>query len=496
MNSFHHRTGVFSVKKTFITIMPDKSGAFMEASRIISRVGANITRVSYNKAVDTRMLFLDVSGTKKQLEIISEELREMGYIPNGEENARVLLLDFVLPDVPGALLPVLELIHEYQFNISYISSNENDTGIQNFRMGLFIENPDALRDFLERGSALCEIHVVEYDEGELVLDNAVFYMSFANRMARQLDLPRRKAYALMTHSNRIMQMLDEKNEPPHKTFDYIGRFADMLARFKGENFKPIITRREIIGGELYCIEPPCGSNTYILHIGGELLFVDSGFAIYAPEMVALLRRMFPNYDEMHRSIVITHPDIDHCGMLPMFDEIYVSRIAYLHFQHENDNEPNYRERNPAHAPYCAISRVLSKYIPPEMTHLLLIDDLPDDPADPLCPIGGFDFGGLRFELFRGNGGHVDGEVVILCEEEGLVFTGDIMVNIKGFSKEQAAFNRLAPYLMTSVNMDSTRANAERDALLARFPREKYLYCCGHGALMNRSEDPFIIEEIQ
>lgn len=482
--------------KTFITKMPDKSGAFLEASRLISSVGANITRVSYNKAVDTHTLFLDVSGTRRQLDTISEGLRDMGYFQNMDDNAQVMLLEFLLQDVPGAVVPVLELIHQYNFNISYISSSENGSAFQNFKMGLFVENHDEIRDFLSKASALCEIRVIDYDESERVLDNTVFYMGFANRMVQKLKLTRRKANELMTQSNRIMQMLDERGEQPHKTFDYISRVAEMLAHYKDGNFKPQISRVPLGKGEMYCIQPPCGSNTCVLHLGNELLFVDCGFAIYAPEMVALLRSIFPNYDEMHRSIVITHPDIDHCGMLPMFDEIYVGHTAYMHFQHENDNEPNYRERNPAHAPYCAISRVLSKYIPPEMTHLLLIDDLPDDPANPLCPIGGFDFGGLHFDLFRGNGGHVDGEVVILCEEEGLVFTGDIMVNIKGFSKEQAAFNRLAPYLMTSVNMDSARANIERDALLARFPREKYLYCCGHGALMNRTENPFIIEEMQ
>lgn len=98
-------------------------------------------------------------------------------------------------------------------------------------------------------------------------------------------------------------------------------------------------------------------------------------------------------------------------------------------------------------------------------------------------------------MLRGNGGHVDGEVVIVCEEDQLVFTGDIMVNIEGFSRDQAAFNRLAPYLMTSVNMDSVRASIERKALIQRFPPEKYLYCCGHGALWDRRKEPAKIETL-
>ena len=477
------------MRKTYITTLPDKSGAFLEASRVIAAAGANITRASYNKAVDTHTLFIDVSGTPEQLDVISENLRRIGYIQNADGGGRVLLLEFVLRDVPGAVQSVLELIYRYNFNISYISSHENGTGYQNFRMGLFLEHPEDIRDFLERASDLCEIHIIDYDESERVLDNTVFYMRFASRLAQKMNLPRRKANELTAQSNRIMQMLDERNEPPYKTFDYIGKFADMLAHYKGTAFAPRLSRLPLrTGGMLWCIEPPCGSNTYVLERGERLLFVDSGFACYAPEMVALLRRLFPDFDERPRQMVITHPDMDHCGLMNLFDEIYVSPVARQHFELENAGEPNYRERNPAHAPYCVISRILSRYLPPEMSHLRVVDGEAEDPEAPLCPLGSFGFAGLRFDLYRGNGGHVDGEVAIVCEAESLIFSGDIVVNIPGFTREQAAFNRLAPYLMTSVNMDSRRASVERDALCARFPAEKYIYCCGHGAIWDRRSD--------
>ena len=111
------------MRKTYITTMPDKSGAFLEASRIIAAAGANITRVSYNKAVDTHTLFIDVSGEPDQLADISDALRRIGYIQDAESGSRVLLVEFVLRDVPGAVQSVLELIHQYNFNISYISSH-------------------------------------------------------------------------------------------------------------------------------------------------------------------------------------------------------------------------------------------------------------------------------------------------------------------------------------------------------------------------------------
>ena len=472
------------MKKTFITTMPDHSGAFLEASRIIAAEGANITRVSYNRAVDTHTLFLDVAGSQAQLEAITEKLRRVGYIQNHPDSARVMLVDFILQDVPGAVQPVLELISRYRFNISYINSQENGTGWQAFRMGLFIENPRDIRDFLDAAARLCEVRIVDYDESARALDNTVFYMRFAESVAKKLQFSRRQARQLTALSNQLMQMLESRNEQPYKTFDYIGRFADMLSRYRGEAFQPRLSELDLAEGfHLWCVEPPCGSNVYILRKGDELLFVDSGFAIYAPEMIALLRRMIPDFDNLGRRIVITHPDEDHCGLLNLFDEIYVSPLARRHFALENLGEPNFREQNPAHAPYTRISRILSKYFPPRMACLRVVGEGAGDSDEPIAFLGAFDFCGKRFEVYRGNGGHAVGEVAIVDPAEKLVFSGDIVVNIHGFTPPQDAFNRLAPYLMTSVNMDSAKARQEREALQRLFPPSEYTYCCGHGAIM-------------
>ena len=62
------------MKKTYVTTMPDQAGAFLRASRVIAGLGLNITRVSYNKAIDTHTLFIEVEGTRPQLELATERL--------------------------------------------------------------------------------------------------------------------------------------------------------------------------------------------------------------------------------------------------------------------------------------------------------------------------------------------------------------------------------------------------------------------------------------
>lgn len=477
------------MKKTYITSMPDHAGAFLAASRAIAEAGANITRVSYNKAVDTHTLFIDASGTPEQLKTVTERLTAIGYIPNLREDAQVMLLDFILRDVPGAVLPVLELISRYAFNISYINSQENGTGFQSFRMGLFVENPRDIRRFLDEAAQLCEVHIVEYDKSEQVLDNTVFYIGFTNTVAKKVKLKRDQLPALMAASNQIMQRLDKLNQPPHQTFDVIGKFVDMMVTYSGDRFRPRITETALKNGvSLHLIEPPCGSNTYILKKGDRLLFIDTGYACYVREMEDILRRMFPGFDSCDRSCVITHPDMDHCGLLHMFDTVYVSPLAFEHFRRENAGEPHFREEIPAHAPYCAMTRLVSHYAPPRMETLKVIGSADiDDPAQPIFPLGQLDFCGLNLTIYRGNGGHAVGEVVIVDEADKLVFSGDILVNVKGFTAPQAAYNKLAPYMMSSVNVNSALASAERRYLLDLFKPEEYAYACGHGAILRPGE---------
>ena len=49
------------MKKTYVTFMPNHIGAFLKASKCFSELGINITRVSYNKAVDSHTLFIEQS---------------------------------------------------------------------------------------------------------------------------------------------------------------------------------------------------------------------------------------------------------------------------------------------------------------------------------------------------------------------------------------------------------------------------------------------------
>ena len=67
------------MRTSFITSVPDKSGAFLKAVRIFSSLNLNIVRTSYNKAVDSHLIFLEVDGREEEIDKARQELKNLGY---------------------------------------------------------------------------------------------------------------------------------------------------------------------------------------------------------------------------------------------------------------------------------------------------------------------------------------------------------------------------------------------------------------------------------
>ena len=471
------------MKKTYVTTMPDHVGAFLKASECFSSLGINITRVSYNKAVDSHTLFIDAEGERGQLERADAELAKIGYLQSDRSERGVVLLEFTLRDVPGSVTEPLRLIHKHKLNISYISSQENGSPYQSFKMGLFVDSETQLKDFLHEAQEVCPVRVLEYNRSERVFDNSIFYQSFVSGLMKLSGLPESSRDVLLVNSNIIMQMLDEKGLSPFKTFDGISRFSELLSKCRGDAFLPRVTEHVVSGNtKINLVEPPCGSNTAILQSKDEVLFVDCGYALYREEMLKLFRRLIPDYDRMRKRIFVTHADVDHCGLLPLFDEILATRRTRECLELESRGENGFREQNPLHRPYVNICKALTFYRPPEPGRIVAPWDAPDGQTTPLAPAGFLDFGEMHFEVYQGRGGHLPGEAVLIDYRHHVAFTGDIYVNIHGMTREQSEYNKYAPVLMTSVDTDPGLCASERAAILERLGAGSWKIFGSHGAM--------------
>ncbi|NBJ14099.1 MAG: MBL fold metallo-hydrolase [Dehalobacter sp. 4CP] len=482
-------------RKSYVTRMPDKTGAFLLASKIIAKYCGNIVRVSYNKAIDLHMLFLDVEATAENHQKIAKELETVGYLKNELSETRVIEVNIKIPDQPGAVLPVLKILDHYNINISYLSSSANGTPYQDFKMGLLIENPDMIKMLLDDISTVYQIDIIEYDDFEKNLDNTIFYIRLANEMQHILCLSTEQTMEFISESNRILQMLQETGESPKKVFGYIRRFAYFISKYRGSHFSTDIDQvriSELV--TLYSIQPPCGSNTYVLASAEELVLIDTGYAIYAEEMFKILQELFPAWDTLKKRVFITHADVDHCGLLSKLEGIRVglNQKSADSLRRQSAGIPDYRENSDLGWGYSKLSRIISGYTPPNPEQFEVLDagspaPVPEEHQE-LIPIAEFTVADLAFKVFEGSGGHLYGEMIFVCEEYGLVFTGDNLVNISGFSPERAAFNSLAPYLMRSVNIDSLKATEMRKQIMRVLGeledknKKPCLVCGGHGPI--------------
>ena len=469
------------MKKTYVTSMPNHIGAFLKASKCFSALGINITRVSYNKAVDSHTLFIDAEGTEEQLRKADAELKEIGYLQSNSDKTSIVLIEFHLKDIPGSVTNILTLINNFNFNISYISSQENGTDYQQFKMGLYVEDSDKISEFLTEAEKLCKVRVIDYNSSEKVYDNSIFYNTYVLGLSQTMGLSEDVKNELLVHVNLAMQTLDEQGLSPYRTFDSISKFAELLGISKGKAFSPRISTHKITDNtEITLIEPPCGSNTIIIKSNNEVLFIDSGYACYSEEMLEVFKKCISDFENIKKTILVTHADVDHCGLLPMFDEIIVSHKTAHCLKNEYLGNDGYREKNPLHKPYINICKTLTSYkaVNPEKIKVLWnnIETL----SEPLTQSGFFDFQELHFEVYEGKGGHLPGEIVLIDYTHHIAITGDIFINTHGLTPQQAEYNQYAPILMTSVDTDPKLCAEERKAIMQRLGVGKWQIFGAHG----------------
>lgn len=468
------------MKKTYVTKMPNHIGAFLKASKCFSELGINITRVSYNKAVDSHTLFIEVDGEQAQLNKANEKLKQIGYLSNGYENSKIILVEFRLEDKPGSVTAVLELINKFNFNISYISSQENGSGYQQFKMGLYVNEVNSLTGFLVQAEKLCEVKIINYNNAEKVYDNSIFYNSYVDGLVDVIGLSEKKKEELLVNVNLAMQTLDEQGLSPYKTFDSISKFAGLLAECKGDNFNPRITTHVITDKtKIILIEPDCGSNTAIIESDGDRVFIDSGYACYRAEMLGIIKSLVSDFKKDKEKVIVTHADVDHCGLLNDFDEVIVSQRSAESLQAEANKAFGFREQNYLHLPYVNICKILTEYQPVRSNKLCPMWNKSSLTA-PIEQTGFYRVGELTFEIYEGKGGHLSGEIIMIDYEHKVAFTGDVFINLADLTKKQAEYNQYAPILMTSVDTDSKLCSKERSAILQRLGVGEWHIFGGHG----------------
>ncbi len=466
------------VKRTYTTRTPDKPGAFMRACKVIKEQGGNITRVSYKRG--GLNLFIEVEATKDRLNAIEKGLSEMSYMDFVPQVPTVLVMEVKIPDEPGMLFPVLEIIDRYEVNISYLNSREENRGFQMFKIGMEVKDPTVSKKILDEVSEIYLLNVVSYNGSYDVLDITVGYIRLANTIQKLFSLDDGKVREFVSECRGVTELLMGRGQDPAIVFDKVRQLADFIAYHRDLNFKPRITQHQITEEtSLYVIEPPCGSNTYVLRNDDSLLFVDSGMGIFSDEMITELRETFPAFFSMGKTMLVTHADADHCGLLSVIEnaEILVDQRT------ADDLFDMARPTNDADAyDYCygRLCRIITDYVAPEKERIKVIGQAPESHED-FVMLHKLAFGDLELEIFEGPGVHTKGQTVIICRSPKLLFTGDLYSNDKDVIPERAEYNKIAPFLSSDSEEDLKRLTRSKlGAIMDSIGRTGMIVCGGHG----------------
>ena len=468
-----------SMKRTFTTRTPDKPGAFMLACKVIMEQGGNITRVSYKRG--GLNLFIEVQATKAQLNAIEKGLSEISYVDYTPREPTILVMEVKITDTPGSLYPVLSIIDKYDVNISYLNSRADNRNYQYFKIGMEVSDPQVSKKILDEVSEIYLLNVVQYNGNYDLLDCTVEYIRLANIIQKLFSLPDEKVIEFISESRSVSDILMERGQDPKVVFDKILELANFIAYHRDLNFKPRMTQHQITEETtLVVIEPPCGSNTYVLRNGDDLLFIDSGMGIFSDEMITELREMFPAFFSMNKRMLVTHAVSDHCGLLSVIEnaEIIVSRRAEKGLF--NMARPNV-DSDAYDYSYGRLSRIITDYVPPEKDRIRIIgENVPED-HDDFVLLDKVRIGDVELEVYEGPGVTSKGETVMISREPRLLFTGDIYSNNKDLTPERAEFNQIAPYVTKDGDLEAlTDTRSKLGKLMDSVGRKGMIVCGGHG----------------
>ncbi len=466
------------IKRTFTTRTPDKPGAFMRACKVIKEQGGNITRVSYKRG--GLNLFIEVEGTKGVLDAIEMGLSEMSYVDFQPKVPTVLVMEVKIPNTPGMLFPVLEIIDRHEVNITYLNSREENRGFQNFNIGMEVKDPTVSKKILDEVSDIYLLNVVSYNGNYDALDITVGYIRLASKIRRLFSLDDDKVKEFVKECRGVTELLLERGQDPAVVFDKIRQLSDFIAYHRDLNFNPRIATHQLTEETtLTVIEPPCGSNTYVLRNGDDLLFVDSGMGIFSDEMITELRETYPAFFSMNKTMLVTHADADHCGLLSVVDNATIvvdKRTADGLF----DMARPTGDKDAYNYCYGRLCRIITDYVAPDKSIIRTIGDAPES-HDDFILLDKIKFGDIELEVYEGPGVHTKGQTVIACRNPKLLFTGDLYSNVKDVTSERAEYNQIAPYLPSdSEEYFQKLARDKLGKIIDSIGRDGLIICGGQG----------------
>jgi glyoxylase-like metal-dependent hydrolase (beta-lactamase superfamily II) len=476
----------------FIAHMPDEPGSLERAAQVITKYDGNINRIQYDRRIDPSTVFYEVTATEEDYAKITNDLAAIGYLQTSLQPLSFLKFFVHLPHTPGSLRRFLRYTTESGANIGFIDFDDTGRHPDRLTVSLNLEDPATVEQLLDQLKSRYHLEILEYDTTGKHLDDTVFYVRFAQEI-RNLIGESENTFLLsfLADTNHIVQELMNRGNNPRQVFDSVLLTGRTLHATTGRNFYADVQKIAITPQvDLFCFQLPCGGNTYVLTSEKETLMIDTGYGIYHDDVMAMFSHFGLGNEDRFTQLVISHADADHCGAGGFF-----SAGALMHTGTRDIIKTNNRaygsrsEHSVLEAFYTKMINLFSRFRPPRKMTCLPQAGTGSRSIFPV--LGSVTIGDLSLEVLEGLGGHTHGQIYLYSGQKGLLFTADAVINFSSLTPERAAYNSLADFLVTSVNVDSDLARRERKALLElaaetdqhlATEQKRCRICGGHGSV--------------
>ena len=269
-------------KFSFITRMPNEPGALHKAAEIAKDYDGNIHRIHYNRKIDPNTVFFEINADELSYEKIRDKLDEIGYLQTTLRPVNYLKFNILLPHSPGALFDFLNYITSAGANIGFMDFDSKSSRHDKLTVSLTLDEISSVDKLLDNLKSNYLLEIIEYDtEGEK-LDDIVFYIVFAQKLREILGNTEDDfLIKLLGDINHIVQELTRLGEDPKRVFESILLTGNILKDTSGNGFYADIQKIELNNNvQLYCFQPPCGGNVFVINAQDEMVMIDSGYGIY------------------------------------------------------------------------------------------------------------------------------------------------------------------------------------------------------------------------
>jgi len=467
-------------RRYFVARMPDEPGSLHRAAEVLKRHQGNIERIQYDQRIDPQTVFFEVIIQDQQFQDAMRELEAMGYLRRSLAEPVYMKFELQLPQEQGALFEFLDGITSTQSNIAFLDFDVTGGEPDSLKVGIVLDDQCRAEELLDIIKQRYPMRILEYRTTGEGLDDAVFYVRFAQEI-RSLIPGVDDSFLLrfLSDINHIVQSLNRKGQDHREVFQSILDSGRYLRSTSGEEFFCDIQTMQLPEGTLQALQMPCGGNVYLLQGPEGTLMVDSGYGHYHPDLLRCMGSLGLDRGDVE-AILLTHADADHCGSAGLFPcPTYLSSGSLSILEMNNRAHGSVLEGSVLEAYYTRIINLFSDCHPPQ--HVKVFPSAGPERRGGLPIMQHLRLCGWELEVLQGMDGHVPGQTFFYLPVSNVLFSSDSLIDFQGLSPERKRYMTLAKLLMTTVNVDSDRAGAERQALqeLAR-SSEGCIVCGGHG----------------